>query len=261
MFYFSTNTPADLTIWERIAAWYEGSVFRELIDYITQTYYTVELGAYEHFQFGANAGESLRGIVLALAVALIAASVVAAYTRTWVGAFVRELVKREAHSPEQAQTLFELGFFRSVAVRRELKHGLQLRKLVVCRERENSTDPSALTAENSNGENAQTQDAASESKTPILTAKQGDVPSNEAQKSNRQIAQNNGYVLDFKTAHFYIPSDLRYLASARYEKKGSGWIQVVLTTIAAVILSAVICRFLPDLIQLADNIISLMSPQ
>lgn len=274
MFYFSMNTAADLTLWERIAAWYEASVFHELAEYISDTYYTVEFGAYEHFQLGADAGSFAQGVILALAIALVAASAVAAYTRTWVGAFVRELVKREVHSPEQAQTLLELGFFRSVAVRRELKHGLQLRKLVLCREKEEflaSRQP-ASSEEKGQGsdefssrsdvrEIAQTDKADFSENTPNDTAKQGDVPSNETQISVRQIAQADGFVLDFKSAHFYVPSDLRYLASTRYEKKGSGWIQVLLTAVVAVILSAVICRFLPDLVQLADNIISLMSPQ
>ena len=223
MFYFSLEAAQSPSVWEKISAWYQGSVIYELLQYFEQTYFTVSFGAYEHFQFSPNAGELARNVIFALAIALVIASALAVYSRKWVGKLVRELVRLEVHSPENAKTLLELGFFCSVAIRHELKRGYQLRRLVLCREKE-----------------------------AFLAAKR-----EEADKKE----QSSEFVLDFTTAHFYIPEELRQSADVRFEKKGFGWLQVLITAIAAIVLAGLACYFLPDLIQLADNIISLMSPQ
>lgn len=328
MFYFSLNTAQDMTIFEKINAWYEASVVHELLMYLWQTYFTVSFGAYENFQLSPNAGEFARSVIFALAIALVVASALAVYTKKWVGAFVRTLIRDEIHSPKQAKTLFELGFFRSFAVRRELKYGVQLRKLIRCREREermptpthaeSAEDATAGTtvaenvaAETTVAENVQkeavnaesapaevagleatlTEDVLAEKtiteNAPAETTVDGEVLAETAARGNgidtesissgegeqkeqktfdksgpRYLADAlEGFDLDFKTAHFYLPIELREHAEVRYEKKGFGWLQVVLTAVAAVLASALLCYFLPDLVQLADNIISMMSPQ
>lgn len=223
MFYFSINTAQDLTLWEKIAAWYEGTVLCELLTYFEQTYFTVSFNAYENFHLSPGAGEMAKSVIFALAIALVLASAFAVYTKKSVGKFVRVMIRDEVHSADEAKTLFELGFFKSVAVRHELKRGYQLRKLVLCREKEE------------------------------FMAAQKEEYSGEEKPSE--------FTLDFTTAHFYIPKDLRERADVRYEKKGFGWLQVLLTAVVALILTAIACYFLPDLVQLADNIISMMAPQ
>lgn len=66
--------------------------------------------------------------------------------------------------------------------------------------------------------------------------------------------------IDFTTAHFYIPEDLRHRADVRFEKKGSGWVQVLATVIVAVFAASALCWLLPDILRLADNLINLLSP-
>ncbi len=65
---------------------------------------------------------------------------------------------------------------------------------------------------------------------------------------------------DFTAARFYIPEDLRYRAELRFDKKGSGWLPVILIATLAIIIAAALCIFLPDVLQLADNIITVFSP-
>ncbi len=65
---------------------------------------------------------------------------------------------------------------------------------------------------------------------------------------------------DFTTARFYIPEDLRYRAELRFRQKGSGWLPVIIVTVLAVVVAASLCFFLPDVLQFADNIITVFSP-
>jgi hypothetical protein len=66
--------------------------------------------------------------------------------------------------------------------------------------------------------------------------------------------------MDFTLARFYIPEDLKYRAELRFEQKGSGWLFVLLTVVVTPILASLICQFLPDLLQMCDNLISFLAP-
>lgn len=65
---------------------------------------------------------------------------------------------------------------------------------------------------------------------------------------------------DFMTAHFYIPEDLKYRAEVRYDRKGSGLPQLVLTVVACLVVAVVLCRFLPSLLGLADWLMTALAP-
>ncbi len=66
--------------------------------------------------------------------------------------------------------------------------------------------------------------------------------------------------IDFQTAHFYIPEELKHRAEVRFDRRGSGWLFTALTVILCVVATALLCRFLPDIVQLMDNIIGMMAP-
>ncbi len=226
MFCFSLNAVGEPTLWERISAWYDASLLKELLVYVEQTYFTVSLGTYENFAFTSGANETARSLIIALAIGLVCAAAWETYTRTALGKFVRALLGQECTSPETAKTLMELGFFRNTTIRRELKRGINLRKIVLCREKEE------------------------------LRASTDDGTGERAEKN----ADATPYEMDLLTAHFYIPQDLRYRAEVRFEKKGSGWLALVGTAILSVILASLLCRFLPSILHLVDGILSLMSP-
>lgn len=68
------------------------------------------------------------------------------------------------------------------------------------------------------------------------------------------------YKIDFTKDHFYIPEDLKYRAEFRFQTKGSGWMAVVLTAILVPVLVGIICRFMPNILQFVDAIITFFAP-
>ncbi len=241
MFHFpSALAAAPLSLWEQLSAWYQNSLLRELITYLTTRYFSVELGSYENFSVPANTGVLARNIVLALAAGFILALLLTAYTRVTLGGFVRTLLAEEIHSPDKAKTLYELGYFRSPSIRRELARGTIL-GMVVRRVGAGSPavgDASVGEKEESVGEKTV-----------------------ENAHTGSKFAQKGREVIDFTTARFYIPEDLRYRADIRFDSKGSGWRPVILLTALIIVVAAALCWFLPDVLQLADNIITVFSPK
>lgn len=68
-------------------------------------------------------------------------------------------------------------------------------------------------------------------------------------------------VIDFNTARFYIPDELHYTAEVRYDPKGKGnSLTVMILCVIATLALAIVClRVFPSLLQLADNLITLVS--
>jgi hypothetical protein len=183
---------------------------------------------------GANANATAETLIFAFAVGMILAAGISAFSRTRLSKFVRIFLREEIHSPEAAKTLMELGVFRDTSLRRELSRGVNLRRVIRCREEEEHLQ---LQAERR---------AAHE----------------EAHKEdpNAPAFVADPFRLDFLTAHFYIPEELRYRADVRYTVRGTGWVPFLITAAAIIVLSALACFFLPDILQLVDNIISMTKP-
>ena len=225
------------SLWEKIAEWYQGSLIHELLEYLSQTYFSVDFGTYEHFSVSGTSGGTVRNMILAIALGIIIAAVLTAYTREGLGGFVRRLIKEDALAPEKSKTLMELGYFRSTMLRRALSRGSALRMVVRCTEQE------AFEANR---------------------AEQGTDAVGTADKPKAKIPFLKGtseYRMDFTTARFYIPEDLRHRAEIRFDKKGSGWIPVIVISVVTVIAASALCFFLPDLLQFADNLIGIFSPK
>ena len=68
------------------------------------------------------------------------------------------------------------------------------------------------------------------------------------------------YEIDFTKDHFYIPEDLKYRAENRFNQKGTGWLSVVLTVVLVPLVVGLICRFMPNILQFADSIITFFAP-
>ena len=228
---------AGTSLWEKISEWYQGSLLRELINYFSEEYFTMELGTYDNFAISGRSGVTLRNIILAVALGIILATLMTLYTRRGLGGFVRSLIAAEATSPERAKTLMELGYFRSVMIRRELAKGSALRMVV--------RSPEQEAFELGTGSDTEA------GETQADGAGQGSV----AKRARPLIFRH-----DFLTSRFYIPEDLRARAEIRFDAKGSGWLPTVITIAVTVIAAAAMCWFLPDLIQMADNLISFFSP-
>lgn len=217
---------------EKFAVWYQNSVFYELLNYFKEQYFTVEFGAYENFSVGTGASSVAQNLILAIILGTVIATGMAVYTRSVLGGFVRTLLKSGANSTENAKKLSELGYFRSAAIRYELSRGVTLRKVIRCTQEDAFLAEEAAKAEVAEGEG--------KSQNPYTTKR---------------------FRPDFLTAQYYIPEDLRIRAELRFEKKGSGWGLFVLIAVVVVIVAALLGRFLPDIFQFADNLISMMAPK
>lgn len=226
MFYFLLQAESEQSFGERLSTWYRSSLLCELLQYFRDTYFTVSFPPYRYLSLSENSGSFAQSVIFSFVIAMVLAVILAQWIKTSSGKMVRCLLQEEIHTPEDSKTLFELGCFRSVAVRYELKYG-QLRKVVACKEQE------------------------------LLCHSEYEQASEELPKKH----ENNEFRLDFKTAHFYIPSELKQRAELRYAKPRFGWLPVLLVIILAPILAALLCTFLPDILQFIDNIISMMTPQ
>ena len=67
------------------------------------------------------------------------------------------------------------------------------------------------------------------------------------------------YRMDVENDHFYIPDEEHYRAEVRFDNQGSGWRAFMLVCIVAVMAAALICFLLPDMIQLVDNMIGILT--
>ena len=280
------TTFARVTLWDKIAAWYRRSVFYELFRHLNEVVFGVEFGSYDHIALGANAERTARNLILAAMAAILVASAVAFYTKAVPGGFIRRLLRMGAHSPENAASLYETGYFRSFGVRREVKRGGALAKLV-CRpdddgrtlagtlpeaEAETPSDgetpslvdrltadrrPAPQSAETAiekadaaetveSAENASDADGAAEATENVESAEETTEPSPEPLRP-----------VNFYTDRFYVPEALRIRAELRYEKEGSGLRSFLIAAVVTVVAGALLCRFLPVLFKLADGILSL----
>ncbi len=205
------------------------TLWEELWEYINGKYFTVDQGRYQHISVGSSALVNMRNIIFGICVGLIIASAMMAYEKNKKGGFVRRVVRRECLSPEKAMTLAELGYEKSFAIKSDLRRHTALSKTVKCVEREaHEQDVEAMRTAyiELNGDD------------------KGFVPP--------------AFVMDFATAHFYIPDEAHYAAEIRYDNKGSGWRTLVIVIIASLLLGALICFLLPEMLQLVDNMIGLL---
>ena len=229
------------SFWQNLSEWYQGSVFSEIFTYLEEKYFSVSFPGYENFSIGASTGTNVRNTILGLALGLIIACAMVAHTKNGLGRFVRRMLREDCTSPEQAKTILELGYFRNPSIRRELKRKVTLGKLVRCVEED--------------------QWLASRSAEETEKQKEEDKPTEKPTFKDRILGKRNRdtFVIDFATAHFYIPEDLRYRADIRFEKKGSSWLFFALAMVLTVVAAALACIFAPDLFRLADNLITYFS--
>lgn len=222
LFFSSASVLKNLNLWDEIATRYANSVFFELFAYLRERVFSVNFGVYENISLGAGSGVTARNLILGIALGLLVAAAVTVYVKAVPGGFVRALLRGESLSRDRAKTLRELGFFRSVGIRRELARDGSLCRVVRCVEKED------------------------------FLSEQAALPANKRAKKPFRV--------DFRTARFYIPDDLRYRAEVRYDRGGSDW-RVYVVGMALVLVAAVLlCRYLPAILSLADLLISLLSP-
>lgn len=208
----------------------EPSLLQELWEYFEGKYFSVDTGRYEHIDLGTGSLITLQRIVLGLFAGIIVAAAIACYDKNKLGAFVRTLVKEQCLWPDKAKTLYELGFMKSSGVKASLRSPNQLGKIVHCVEKD-------------------AYDKQVEEARAAYVAEHG---------SDKDFFMPT-YRINFDNDHFYIPDEEHYRAEVRYEEKGSGWRAFILVVIASVIGAALVCFLLPDMLQMVDNMLDILS--
>ena len=206
------------------------SLFAELWAYLEDRYFSIDAGRYEHINLGTGSLLSMQGMILGLFVGIIIAAGVACYDKNRLGAFVRALVKEQCLWPEKAKTLYDLGFMKNSGVKASLRSPNQLGKIVHCVEKE-----------------------AYEKQVEEARA------AYVAEHGNDKDFFMPAYRINFDNDHFYIPDEEHYRAEIRYENQGSGWRAFVLVVLVAIMGAALVCFLLPDMLQLVDNLIGILS--
>ena len=208
----------------------EPSLLQELWEYLEGKYFSVDTGRYEHIQIGSGSLVTLQSIVLGIFGGIILAAGFACYDKNRLGAFVRKIVQEQCLWPEKAKTLSELGFSRNGGVKASLRSRNQLGKIVRCVERD-AYDKQA-----------------EEAKAAYV-----------AEHGSEEGFFMPTYRIDFENDHFYIPDEEHYRAEVRYDQEGSGWRAFILVLILSIVGAAAVCFLLPDMIQLVDNMISILT--
>lgn len=221
-FLFAMLAEDEPTLGEELWEW-----FRNWFD----QNFSVGQGNYQHIELGTGTIFTLRTLVLGLFLGMIIAACITCYDINRLGAFVRKLCKSECFSPETAQTLSELGFLKNAGVRYNLRRGTVLKNVVHCVEKEQY----------------EAQEAAAKAAWKEKTG-------------SEEGFSMPPFKPDLNTAHFYIPDEEHYAAEVRFEKQGSGWRALLLVIILAILGAALVCYLLPDMIQLLDNMIEVLSP-
>lgn len=196
--------------------------------------FSIEMGQYDNLGFGDFAFSNLRGIILGMILGIIFASYLVIFNRRVHGDFVRSLINDDCSTPAKAKTLAELGYLKNSAVRSALRTGNTYRGIVRCVEAEEYY----ASREQARGE-YEARVAASGEKAPPFSSPE--------------------YHHDFTVSHFYIPEDIHFTATRRFEKKGTSVFSALAITVVSIILFWAVLKFLPDVLQYIDNFVGIIN--
>ncbi len=208
----------------------EPTLLEELWEYLEGKYFSVDVGRYEHISIGSGSLITLQKIVLGICIGIIIAAGIACYDKNRLGAFVRAICRNECFWPDKAMTLYDLGFMKNGGVKASLRSPNKLGRIVKCVEKE------AYERE-------------------VEVQRQAFIEKN----GNDEEFFMPSYRINFEEDHFYIPDEEHYRADVRFDNKGSGWRAFLLVVIVAVVSAALICFLLPDMLQLIDNMLDILS--
>lgn len=211
------------------------SLFKELWEYLTEKYFTLDISQYDNLDLsigGSGGVINLSWAIVALCLGIVLAAIFGVYEKRGLGEFVRKLIYEECYSPESAKTLAELGFLKNAAIRGALRSG-SLSKIVVC------TQKQAYDAQ--------------------IAQKKAEYEQYAAKDSPK--FKSIRYKINYETDTFYIPKDASYAADVRYDKKGSGIGAVLIAILIALLLAVFIIFILPDMLQLLDNFVGVLRPE
>ena len=213
-----------------LSATNEPSFWAELWRAMKDRWFALDLNDYDNLGISSRQGLlSLRGIILAIFAGLVIAAGFSVFDKRRLGGLVRKIISEQAFTPETAQTVGQLGYDRSPAVKESLKKGV-LSRVVHCVQRDEYRQ-------------------AYEEKRRAYVAEHG---------SDKGFPPMPPFRIDWENHRFYIPDEEHYRADVRFEDHGSGMVAFVLVLIIAIIGAAFTCFFLPEMLQLLDNMVGIL---
>ena len=209
----------------------EPTLLEELWAFYKDKYFTPDYGDYNYIDVGGNSMISLTTIVFGFIIGIVLASAAAIFNKRVLGEFVRKLLYEEAHSPEGAMTLEQLGYLKNTTIRSAVKHSTSMRKVVRCVEEEE-----------------------------YLRQMEAARAAFEASNTDPKLKfKETPFVMNASQAHFYIPEELRYTADIKFEQKGTNGLVFAGVVICAVLLGVLTVKLLPQLLQMLDNFIGMFA--
>lgn len=210
----------------------KNGLLAELWEYFNDTYFSPEMPYLENFTFGTGTLVSMRTILIGLTVGIIIASICSVYSKRYIGDFVRKIIYEQCFDAPSAKTLYDLGYMRNFGVRNAIKTGGTLSRWIRCVEEDEF----------------------------MAELEKKRLKFEELHKNDKKPPRFDypEFKRDVNTMHFYIIEDRKYAAEVKFEKKGANLTSVLLVSVVAIALCAFTCYFLPDIIKMADNFISVM---
>lgn len=210
------------------------TLIEELWTYLSEKYLTIDISQYQNLDIrvGDDGLINLSWAIVAFCLGMVVAAILAVYEKKGLGEFVRKLIYEDCYTPESAKTLYELGFRKNAAVRGALRSG-SLSKIVKCAQKVAYDEQ--------------------------IAQKKAEYEQNATKDSPAFVSVP--YKINYETDTFYIPKEDSYAADVRYDKKGSGWIAVLIVAVLSLVVAAFIIFILPEMLQMLDNFIGMMKPE
>ncbi len=189
---------------------------------------------YDNFEL-YNPFISVKLIVWALFAGFIVAALMAIYQKRLVGGVVKAILSGGATSPEKAMTVSELGYATDWFAKNALRRDAALLRFV------SRVDAAAEAPKKDETDGAESAEGANKAE--------------KAESEKPQTTRSGAPVIDFETARFYIPDELRYKAEVRYARKGTDFVSFGICIVIFVAAAFAAIFLIPDLIQLIDNFV------
>ena len=210
----------------------EVPLWRELWDYLINTYFSVDTQPYENLGFGNGTMATVRNLLIGLLLGVIFASFAIILDKRHLGNFVRRLLREECVGRDNAKTLYELDSVTKFSIRQAVRRSVNLRRVVKCREEEEFLAD--------------------------LEKTRAEYEEKRREDPSLPRFRESTYRVDPDTDHFYIPEELAYTAERKFDKKGSGWLIFFLIVLISIFLFAFLLFVIPEILQLLDELVGSM---
>ncbi len=228
--------------------------FKEMVveigDYLYSRYICLDLSQYRNFDFGARNTTVAKIILLSLLGCMIAALILYINKRH-ARTLTKALLDHGCTDEQSAKSATELGVSVSRRLRYSLRRPSALSKIIYFVGQTHVTAESTL-LHDTDFSNA---DGAAEH------------VQNESQSNQKKGKKRPSYAaalqerrsIDFQAVGLYIPKPLTYRAEVRFAGKQESFLMLLIALVILPAAGLVILRFLPQLLGLADSLISFMN--